>query len=81
MLTRDHKRLKDFDAIAFEEERYQIFQQTETPAPLSDSALDGSWDGHLEFQPTSEQWHDPAYRAAYIQAIAQKYDEKFGILI
>ncbi len=83
-----------FDALAFEEERYQIFQQTEqtyqaaevssavlssTPAPLSDSALDADWDARLSFEPTEAQWHDPEYRAAYIQAIALKYDEKYNL--
>ena len=89
MLTREHQRLKDFDALAFEEERYNIFQQTETPAPLSDSALDADWDARLGYEPTEAQWHDREYRAAYIQAVslcecgssAQKYDEKFGDLI
>ncbi len=80
MLTRDHQRLKDFNALAFEEERYQIFQQTENPAPLSDSALDADFDARLGFEPTAEQWHDPDYRQGYIDGIAQKYDEKFGVL-
>ena len=85
-----------FDALAFEEERYQIFQQTEqtyqaaevssavlssTPAPLSDSALDADWDARLGFEPTAKQWHDPNYRQGYLDGIAQKYDEKFGDLV
>ncbi len=83
-----------FDALAFEEERYQIYCQTEriyqaaevssavlssTPAPLSDSALDADWDARLGFEPTEAQWHDREYRAAYIQAIARKYDEKYNL--
>ncbi len=79
MVTRIHRGSTPFDALAFEEERYQIFQQTENSAPLSDSALDADWDGRLGFEPTEAQWHDPAYRAAYIQAIARKYDEKYNL--
>ncbi len=48
---------------------------------FSDSALDADWDARLGYEPTEAQWHDREYRAAYIQAIAQKYDEKFGDLI
>ena len=97
MLTRNYSLdQQTFDALAFEEERYQIFQQTErtyqaasvtsavlssTPAPLSDSALDANWDAVLGFEPTPEQWHDPAYRQSYLDGIAQKYDEKFGDLV
>lgn len=80
-ISRDNQESQTFDAIAFEEERFEVFQRTETPAPLSDSALDANWDSRLGLQPTSEQWHDPAYRQAYLDGIAQKYDEKFGILI
>ncbi len=68
--------LDDFDALQFEEQRYQIFQQTEA---IPEAALDASWDAVLGEQPTESQWHDPIYRASYLEAIAQKYDEKFGV--
>ena len=39
----ESKRLDDFNALAFEEQRYEVFQQTETPV-LSESYLDGNWE-------------------------------------
>ncbi len=66
-----------FDPIAFEEQRYQIFQQTEA---IPEAALNADWDARLDQEPTYRQWHDPVYRAAYLEAIANKLDEKYGLM-
>ena len=101
MLTRNYnpnqhsKQTEPFDALAFEEERYQIFQQTErtyqapqgTPGVLSSSTpvpssafLDGRWDGWLNEQPTADQYNQPGYREGYLDGVAFRLDEKFGLV-
>ncbi len=77
----ENTRLDDFDALKFEEQRFEVFQQTEKPTPLSDIALDADWDARMSIEPVEHQWLDPEYRAAYLSAIAAKYDEKFGVSI
>ncbi len=96
MLTRNYSLdQQTFDAIAFEQERYQIFQQTErtyqaaeeTSAVLSSTNpvpssifLDGRWDGILNEQPTADQWlNQPGYREGYLEGVASRLDEKFGL--
>ena len=69
-----------FDALEFEEQRYKVFQQTEKPAPISDIALDADWDARMDEPPLEHQWLNPEYRAAYLNAIAAKYDEKFNLI-
>lgn len=76
MVTRNFQLLQDFNALKFENQRYQVFQQTEI---IPESALDASWDVAMNEPPTEKQWLDPIYRASYINAIAAKYDEKFGV--
>ena len=68
-----------FDALAFEEERYQIFSQTESQPVLSESYLDGNWDAVINSEPTGDRWADFLYRQGYLDGIAKKYDEKFGV--
>ena len=80
MVTRNSQLFQSFDALAFEEQRYQIFQQTETSTSLCNSALDADWDARLGYEPTEEQWHDVAYRESYLKAIASKYDEKYHLI-
>ncbi len=81
MVTRNSQLFEIFDALAFEQERYQIFQQTEsTPVPSS-TFLDGRWDGALGEQPTADQWlNQPGYREGYLDGVASRLDEKFGLV-
>ena len=77
MVTRHKEENTIFNPIAFEEQRYQIFQQTEA---IPEAALNADWDARLGEKPTYRQWHDPVYRAAYLKAIANKLDEKYGFI-
>ena len=77
MVTRNSQLPQTFNALEFENQRYQIFQQTEA---ISESALDASWDAALGEEPTESQWLDPEYRKSYIRSIARKYDEKYGVI-
>lgn len=67
-----------FDALAFEEQRYQIFKQTESQPVLSESYLDGNWDAVIGCEPSSSWGFDSEYRQGYLEGIAKKYDEKYG---
>ena len=79
MITRhsNEKNFLEFNALEFENERYQVFQQTEA---IPESALDANWDVALGEEPTKSQWLDPEYRKSYIESIARKYDEKYGLI-
>ena len=84
MITRQRRNNQDgqpFDALAYEEERYQIFQKTETTQVPSEAYCNGDWDARLSIEPTCQNWEDNSYRQGYLDGITQKYDEKFGILI
>ncbi len=83
MLTRTrHNNQEDqsFNAIAFEEERFEIFQRTETTQVPSDAYCNGDWDARLAIEPNCENWEDNSYRQGYLDGIANKYDEKFGLI-
>ena len=77
----ESKRLDDFNALAFEAQRYEVFQQTETPV-LSESYLDGNWDAVIGCEPSSDRWYDSFYRQGYsnccsiqdLEYLNQKYD-------
>ncbi len=79
--AQESTRLEDFDPLTFEQERYNIFQQTEsTPVPSS-TFLDGRWDGALGEEPTADQWlNQPGYREGYLEGVASRLDEKFGLV-
>lgn len=80
MVTSNSQLSQAFNALEFEEQRYKVFQQTEKPIPISDIALDADWDARMSIEPVEHQWLNPEYRAAYIRAIAVKYDEKFNLI-
>ncbi len=69
-----------FDALEFENQRFEVFQQTEAQ-PLSESYLDGNWDAVIGSEPSSSWGFDSEYRQGYLEGIAKKYDEKFGVSI
>ncbi len=77
MVTRNFQHSQPFDALAFEEERFEIFEKVEA---IPEAALNADWDARLGEKPTHRKWHDPVYRAAYLEAIANKLDEKYGLI-
>ncbi len=94
MVARHERQPDPFDALAFEEERYRIFQRTEqtyqvakeTSAVLSstnqvpsEAYCNGDWDARLAIQPSKTNWLDKSYRQGYLDGIANKYDEKYNL--
>ncbi len=84
MLTPISKDSQDFDVIAFEKERYEVFQKTETQLPNPPKhwdELDGDWDARISVAtPTREQWLSESYRRGYLEAIANQLDERYGLV-
>ena len=81
MLTRNYAaNQQTFDALQFEQERFDIFQATEAKQVPSSTFLDGRWDGALGEKPTADQWlNQPGYREGYLEGIASRLDEEFGL--
>ncbi len=65
---------QEFDALSFEIKHSEDFKKSRG------AYYDGEWDAKIGAEPTQETWISYEYRKGYLQGIAEKYDDRFGLI-
>ena len=73
VIALETKHEKDFERS----QKVQRFSKTYKDK-LSDTYLDGKYDGIQGFEPEAYQWLSAKYRSGYLRGITEKFNSKFN---
>lgn len=78
---------RNFDSIAYEIEREQVFERSLSEQQFSENYQDfptdnfpsGEWDGLQGFDPEPHQWTSADYRAGYHSGIDKRFNKLIAV--